>query len=153
MVIQTKSVEFMPFLLSLFVFLNSTTWTIYAGVPETDLYILVSTLCNSVLVKTCYTCFGASQLLCECVRMGDLVYECYSHISFSCTAKHSLKPYSICRFRMDLDCYWGQHSSSCTRCTADQLHGSHPFHLSVTNWQWRPHPSLLLLQIARQIGP
>uniref|UniRef100_A0A7I4A942 Bidirectional sugar transporter SWEET n=2 Tax=Physcomitrium patens TaxID=3218 RepID=A0A7I4A942_PHYPA len=41
MVIQTKSVEFMPFLLSLFVFLNSTTWTIYAGVPETDLYILI----------------------------------------------------------------------------------------------------------------
>ncbi|KAG0630151.1 hypothetical protein M758_1G157600 [Ceratodon purpureus] len=39
LVIQTKSVEFMPFLLSLFVFLNSLTWTIYSFVPKIDWYI------------------------------------------------------------------------------------------------------------------
>jgi hypothetical protein len=51
LVIQTKSVEFMPFLLSLFVFLNSATWTIYAFVPKLDVYIAVSHFHNVLCIK------------------------------------------------------------------------------------------------------
>jgi len=40
-VIQTKSVEFMPFFLSLFVFLNCSAWTIYSFLPKKDFYIAV----------------------------------------------------------------------------------------------------------------
>lgn len=41
MVIKTKSVEYMPFLLSLFVFLNATVWFAYAIIPEIDIFIAV----------------------------------------------------------------------------------------------------------------
>jgi solute carrier family 50 protein (sugar transporter) len=49
MVIETKSVEFMPFLLSLFVFLNSLAWTIYAIMPKKDFYVLVPNVIGLVL--------------------------------------------------------------------------------------------------------
>ncbi|CAA0812918.1 Bidirectional sugar transporter SWEET1 [Striga hermonthica] len=39
-VIKTKSVEYMPFLLSLFVFLSATCWLIY-GLIGKDIFILV----------------------------------------------------------------------------------------------------------------
>lgn len=48
-VIQTKSVEFMPFLLSLFVFLNSSAWTVYAFLPQKDFYIAVPNIIGLVL--------------------------------------------------------------------------------------------------------
>lgn len=41
MVIQTKSVAFMPFFLSLFIFVNSGVWAGY-GVFSKDIFIMVS---------------------------------------------------------------------------------------------------------------
>jgi hypothetical protein len=43
MVIRTHSVEFMPFLLSLFNFLNGLVWFGYAFVGGLDIFIAVST--------------------------------------------------------------------------------------------------------------
>ncbi|XAR49621.1 hypothetical protein NMG60_11032885 [Bertholletia excelsa] len=54
MVIKTKSVEYMPFLLSLFVFLNGTCWFIY-GLLEEDPFITVANGFGSG--------FGAIQLI------------------------------------------------------------------------------------------
>jgi hypothetical protein len=44
MVIRTHSVEFMPFLLSLFNFLNGLVWFGYAFVGGLDIFIAVSTI-------------------------------------------------------------------------------------------------------------
>ncbi|GFP92930.1 bidirectional sugar transporter sweet1 [Phtheirospermum japonicum] len=52
-VIKTKSVEYMPFLLSLFVFLSATCWLVY-GLIGKDIFILVPNALGSV--------FGAMQL-------------------------------------------------------------------------------------------
>ncbi|KAG6503378.1 hypothetical protein ZIOFF_035690 [Zingiber officinale] len=54
LVIKTKSVEYMPFLLSLFVFLCGTSWFVY-GLLGHDPFISVPNGCGSVL--------GAMQLL------------------------------------------------------------------------------------------
>jgi len=51
-VIQTKSVEFMPFLLSLFVFLNSSAWTVYSFLPQKDFFIAVPNIIGLVLGTT-----------------------------------------------------------------------------------------------------
>lgn len=48
-VVQTKSVEFMPFLLSLFVFLNSLDWTVYSFLPPKDFYMAVPSIIGLVL--------------------------------------------------------------------------------------------------------
>lgn len=42
MVIRTRSVEYMPFLLSLFNFINGLVWTGYAFVGGVDIFIAVS---------------------------------------------------------------------------------------------------------------
>ncbi len=42
MVIRTRSVEFMPFLLSLFNFINGAVWFGYAFVGQLDIFIAVS---------------------------------------------------------------------------------------------------------------
>jgi solute carrier family 50 protein (sugar transporter) len=44
MVIRTRSVEFMPFLLSLFNFINGAVWFGYAFVGQLDIFIAVSEL-------------------------------------------------------------------------------------------------------------
>jgi hypothetical protein len=44
MVIRTHSVEFMPFLLSLFNFMNGLVWFGYAFVGHVDIFIMVSIL-------------------------------------------------------------------------------------------------------------
>ncbi|KAK8961135.1 Bidirectional sugar transporter SWEET1 [Platanthera guangdongensis] len=54
LVIKTKSVEFMPFFLSLFVFLCGTSWFIY-GLLGRDPFIIVPNGCGSTL--------GAVQLI------------------------------------------------------------------------------------------
>ncbi|KAE8820047.1 Protein RUPTURED POLLEN GRAIN 1 [Hordeum vulgare] len=54
MVIKTKSVEYMPFLLSLAVFLCGTSWFIY-GLLGHDLFVTIPNGCGSVL--------GAAQLI------------------------------------------------------------------------------------------
>lgn len=46
-VVTTKSVEYMPFLLSFFLFLNGATWTLYA-VLRWDIYLLVSLMLSSL---------------------------------------------------------------------------------------------------------
>ncbi|PIN14143.1 Multitransmembrane protein [Handroanthus impetiginosus] len=47
-VIRTKSVEYMPFLLSLFVFISAACWLIY-GIIGKDIFIIVSNVCGSSL--------------------------------------------------------------------------------------------------------
>ncbi|OMO98647.1 SWEET sugar transporter [Corchorus capsularis] len=48
MVIKTKSVEYMPFLLSFFMFMNAAIWTIYAVLVE-DVFIMVPSVTGVVL--------------------------------------------------------------------------------------------------------
>ncbi|XP_002969669.2 bidirectional sugar transporter SWEET1 [Selaginella moellendorffii] len=54
LVIKTKSVEYMPFLLSFSIFVNSVAWTIY-GVLQLDYFILISEGLGAIL--------GTSQLV------------------------------------------------------------------------------------------
>ncbi len=49
MVIRTRSVEFMPFLLSLFTFLNGAAWFGYAFVGKVDIFITVSVTSRSII--------------------------------------------------------------------------------------------------------
>lgn len=50
-VIKTKSVEYMPFTLSLVNFLNGCCWTAYALI-KFDLYVTVSTYINTSQTST-----------------------------------------------------------------------------------------------------
>jgi len=43
-VVKTKSVEYMPFLLSLVCFVNAGIWTTYSLIFKIDYYVLVSSL-------------------------------------------------------------------------------------------------------------
>jgi solute carrier family 50 protein (sugar transporter) len=58
MVIQTKSVEYMPFLLSLFMTLNTSIWTGYGAVSK-DIFVIIP---NCVGLA-----FGICQLLLHCI--------------------------------------------------------------------------------------
>ncbi len=52
MVIRTRSVEFMPFFLSLFTFLNGAAWFGYAFVGKVDIFIAVSVTSRSIINST-----------------------------------------------------------------------------------------------------
>ncbi len=52
MVIRTRSVEFMPFFLSLFTFLNGAAWFGYAFIGKVDIFITVSVTSRSTINST-----------------------------------------------------------------------------------------------------
>ncbi|XP_020255122.1 bidirectional sugar transporter SWEET1a-like isoform X3 [Asparagus officinalis] len=73
LVIKTKSVEYMPFLLSLFVFLCGTSWFIY-GLLGHDPFVTVPNGCGSVL--------GAMQLILYAIyrkNNGKAATNCHSN--------------------------------------------------------------------------
>ncbi len=55
MVIRTRSVKYMPFLLSLFNFINGLVWFGYAFIGGVDIFIAVSleTACSQYILISC----------------------------------------------------------------------------------------------------
>ncbi|OMO97085.1 SWEET sugar transporter, partial [Corchorus capsularis] len=81
-VIKTNSVEYMPFLLSFFLFMNTALWTLYAVLTE-DIYFLVTSSTGVVL--------GSAQMILYAIYKNKSKVENQAKISQNDGAENMIK--------------------------------------------------------------